>query len=84
MDEDFRKVKQRIDKRLEEYDEQNQTNPPFNDAIDHFGKIEGYPTQNLSKVNMKGFPLPIRILGYFFLGTMGVGMIMVLLLTLFK
>ncbi|WP_286166232.1 hypothetical protein [Bacillus sp. E(2018)] len=84
MDEELRKVKKRMDKRLEEYDEQNQMNPPFNDAIDHFGKIEGYPTQNLSKVNMKGFPLAIRILGYFFLGTMGVGMIMVLLLTLLK
>lgn len=84
MDEDFLKVKQRIDKRLEEYDGQNQNNPPFNDVMDHYEKIEGYSTQNLSKVNMKGFPLPVRILGYFFIGTMSVGIITVLLLSLFK
>jgi hypothetical protein len=84
MEEDLQKVKQRIDKRLEQLNDQNKTDAPFNDAIDHYGKIEGYPTKNLSKVNMQGFPLPIRILGYFFMGTMGVGMIMVLLLTLFK
>ncbi|MED1863827.1 hypothetical protein P4V41_10225 [Fictibacillus nanhaiensis] len=84
MEEDLQKVKQRIDQRLKQFDSQNKTDAPFNDAIDHYGKIEGYPTKNLFKVNMQGFPMPIRILGYFFVGTMGVGMITVLLLTLFK
>ncbi|MGA4719773.1 hypothetical protein [Fictibacillus nanhaiensis] len=73
MDEDLLKVKQRNDKRIEEYDGQIQNNPPFNDVMVHYEKIEGYSTQNLSKVNMKGFPLPVRLLGYFFIGTMGVG-----------
>ncbi|MGM0807075.1 MAG: hypothetical protein ACQET8_20250 [Bacillota bacterium] len=77
-------MKQRIDKRLEQLDDQNKTDAPFNDAMDHYGKIEGYPTKNISKVNLQGFPMPIRVLGYFFLGTMGVGMITVLLLSLFK
>jgi hypothetical protein len=84
MGEDLQKVKQRIDKRLEQLDDQNKTDAPFNDAMDYYGKIEGYPTKNLSKVNLQGFPMPIRILGYFFIGMMGVGMITVLLLSLFK
>ncbi|MBH0174231.1 amino acid transporter [Fictibacillus sp. 23RED33] len=52
--------------------------------MEHYGKIEGYPTKNLSKVNIQGLPLPIRMLGYFFIGTMSVGMITVFLLSLFK
>lgn len=84
MEEDLQKVKQRIDKRLEQLDDQNKTDAPINDVMDHYGKIEGYPTKNLSKVNLEGYPKPIRILGYFFIGTMGVGMITVLLLSLFK
>lgn len=84
MEEDLQKVKLRIEKRLVQLDDQNKTDAPFNDAMDHYGKIEGYPTKNISKVNLQGFPMPIRVLGYFFLGTMGVGMITVLLLSLFK
>ncbi|WP_231607244.1 hypothetical protein [Fictibacillus sp. 18YEL24] len=84
MEEDLQKVKLRIEKRLVQLDDQNRTDAPFNDAMDHYGKIEGYPTNNISKVNLQGFPMPIRVLGYFFLGTMGVGMITVLLLSLFK
>lgn len=84
MEEDLQKMKQRIDKRLEQLNDQIKTDAAFNDAMDHYGKIEGYPTKNLSKVNFQGLPITIRILGYFFLGTMGLGMITVLLLSLFK
>lgn len=84
MDEEIKRVKKRVDKRLEQFTNPNNSDRPFNDVMDHYGKIEGYPTKNLSKVNMQGLPLPIRILGYFFIGTMSVGMITVFLLSLLK
>ncbi|KAB2331600.1 amino acid transporter [Cytobacillus depressus] len=57
---------------------------PFNDAMDHLGRIEGYPTKNLSKVNLKSLPLPIRILGYLLIGSMGLGVLTVIILNLIK
>lgn len=84
MNEDMDRVKKRVDKRLEQHANPNHSEVPFNDAMEHYRKIEGYPTKNLSKVNIQGLTLPIRILGYFFIGTMGVGMITVFLLSLFK
>ena len=36
---------------------------PFNDAIDHQQKIEGYPKPSEGKL-----PLPIRLIGYFLFG----------------
>jgi len=35
---------------------------PFNDAMDHLNKIEGYPVSRGGKL-----PLPIKIIGYFLL-----------------
>lgn len=44
---------------------------PFNDAMEHLNKIEGYP---ISKGG--NLPLPIKIIGYFMFG----GVILMLLL----
>lgn len=35
---------------------------PFNDAMEHLNKIEGYPVSRGGKL-----PLPIKIIGYFLL-----------------
>lgn len=35
---------------------------PFNDAMDHLNKIEGYPVSRGGKL-----PLPIKVIGYFLL-----------------
>ncbi|WP_246197294.1 hypothetical protein [Cytobacillus depressus] len=84
MDEELEKVKKRIEKRLEQSDRNDIEGAPFNDAMDHLGRIEGYPTKNLSKVNLKSLPLPIRILGYLLIGSMGLGVLTVIILNLIK
>jgi hypothetical protein len=84
MDKELEKVKRRIDKRLEQYGGNDNDDAPFNDAMSHFEKIEGYPTKNLSKVNINSFPLPIRILGYILMGSMGVGILMFIILSIVK
>ncbi|WP_228547477.1 hypothetical protein [Filobacillus milosensis] len=43
----------------------NGPNKPFNDVVDHFQKVEGMPTK---PARMNHLPLPIRIIGYFFIG----------------
>lgn len=83
MDEDLEKVKRRTEKRLEQYN-QADNGGPINDAIDHLGRIEGYPTQNLSKVNIDGLPLPIRILGYVLIGSMGLFFLVFIILWIIK
>lgn len=35
---------------------------PFNDAMEHLNKIEGYPVSRGGKL-----PLPIKVIGYFLL-----------------
>ena len=44
-------------------DDDNQPNKPFNDAIDHFNKIEGNPMSSGTKMNQ--LPKGIRWIGYF-------------------
>lgn len=46
-------------------DKNQETNEPFNDAVDHLTKVEGYPT---SRTNFSQLPKGIRFIGYFFLG----------------
>lgn len=47
---------------------------PFNDAMEHINKIEGFP------INKGGrLPLPIRLIGYFMFG----GIILMILIGLF-
>ncbi|PJK16606.1 hypothetical protein CQS04_05465 [Chryseomicrobium excrementi] len=41
---------------------QNERQKPFNDAMEHLNKIEGYPVSRGGKL-----PLPIKIIGYFLL-----------------
>jgi hypothetical protein len=84
MDEELEKVKKRVEKRLEQFDYNDNGEAPFNDAIDHFEKIEGYPTKNLLKINLDSLPLPIRILGYLLIGSMGLGALAVFILILIK
>jgi hypothetical protein len=54
---------------------------PFNDAIDHFNKIEGNPAHAVS-TDWSKLPKPIRWIGYFMFGFIGVGGLVVLVLTL--
>lgn len=84
MDEELEKVKKRVEKRLEQFDNDNNDRAPFNDALDHLGRIEGYPTKNLTKVNLNSLPLPIRILGYFLIGSISLGVLTVIILNLIK
>jgi len=84
MDEELEKVRKRVEKRLEQFDYNDKGEAPFNDAIDHYGKIEGYPTKNLLKINLNSLPLPIRILGYLLIGSMGLGVLTVFILILIK
>lgn len=46
---------------------------PFNDAMEHLNKIEGYPIRKVGKL-----PLPLKIIGYFMFG----GIIIILVLGL--
>lgn len=46
-------------------DKNQDTNEPFNDAVDHLTKVEGYPT---SRTRFSQLPKGIRYIGYFFLG----------------
>ncbi|GGB43994.1 hypothetical protein [Fictibacillus barbaricus] len=84
MAEEVEKVKKRVDKRLEQSNSPKNGEVPFNDVIDHMRQIEGYPTKNLSKVNLYSLLLPIRILGYLLIGSMGLGTLIVIILMLFK
>lgn len=38
---------------------QNERQKPFNDAMEHLNKIEGYPVSRGGKL-----PLPIKVIGY--------------------
>ncbi|TCP31268.1 hypothetical protein EV207_103152 [Scopulibacillus darangshiensis] len=49
---------------------------PFNDAMEHLTKIDGYPTEHSS---LNKLPKPIRYLGYFFIGFTLVAFIMALI-----
>ncbi|MFC4559267.1 hypothetical protein ACFO3D_13795 [Virgibacillus kekensis] len=42
------------------YDNNEEHEKPFNDAIDHFQKVEGGPSAGMGG----RLPLPIRIIGY--------------------
>ncbi|HEU5140054.1 MAG TPA: hypothetical protein VFT51_08775 [Bacillales bacterium] len=84
MNEDLEKVRKRVEKRLEQDARNGNEGAPINDAMDHFQRIEGYPTKNLSKVHMAGLPLPIRILGYLLIGSMGLGAVITIILILVK
>jgi len=41
----------------------DETNKPFNHALEHKQNIEGYPRYNLGKL-----PMPIKLIVYFMLG----------------
>lgn len=41
---------------------QNEQQKPFNDAMEHLNKIEGYPVSRGGKL-----PLPIKVIGYILL-----------------
>jgi hypothetical protein len=84
MVEEFEKVKKRVDKRLEQSNSHKKGEVHFNDVIEHMRQIEGYPTKNLSKVNLYSLPLPIRIPGYLLIGSMGLGALIVIILMVFK
>ncbi|WP_085994175.1 hypothetical protein [Oceanobacillus senegalensis] len=47
---------------------------PFNDAMEHQHKVEGFPTNQGGRL-----PLPIRLIGYFIFG----GIILMILLGFF-
>lgn len=84
MNEEIEKVKKRVEKRLELTAGNDNTKVPFNDVIDHMRQVEGYPSKNLSKVDLERLPLPIRILGYLLVGSMGLGVLFILILMVIK
>ena len=52
---------------------------PFNDAVEHLNKIEGYP---ISKGG--NLPLPIKIIGYFMFGGIIITLVFGLFLSIFN
>ncbi|WP_413363754.1 hypothetical protein [Lysinibacillus sp. 3P01SB] len=52
---------------------------PFNDAMDHLNKIEGYPIRKGGKL-----PLPIKIIGYFMFGGIIITLFLGLILSIFN
>ncbi len=52
---------------------------PINDAMDHMGKIEGYPTD----VDLKKLPKPLRYFGYFMIGFFSIAILFILIAKLF-
>ena len=52
---------------------------PFNDAMDHLNKIEGYPIRKGGKL-----PLPLKIIGYFMFGGMIIMLVFGLVLSIFN
>jgi hypothetical protein len=84
VNEEIEKVKKRVEKRLELTAGNDNTKVPFNDVIDHMRQVEGYPSKNLSKVDLDRLPLLIRILGYLLVGSMGLGVLLILILMVIK
>ena len=52
---------------------------PFNDAMDHLNKIEGYPIGKGGKL-----PLPLKIIGYFMFGGMIIMLVFGVVLSIFN
>ena len=52
---------------------------PFNDAMDHLNKIEGYPIRKGGKL-----PLPLKIIGYFMFGGMIIMLVFGVVLSIFN
>ncbi|WP_260412223.1 hypothetical protein [Alkalihalobacillus sp. TS-13] len=84
MEKELEKVKKRTEKQLEQYRSRDDDSTAYNDAMDHLGRIEGYPTKNLSKVNMKKLPAPIRIFGYLAIGTMALTFVLIIVLSIWN
>ncbi|CQR46032.1 hypothetical protein BN1058_00276 [Paraliobacillus sp. PM-2] len=82
MDEDLEKVRKRVEKRLEQYDNTDNEGKPFNDAMNHLQSIEGYPSTNLRQFNSRSLPLPIRIIGYVLCGFIGLSVLIIIVFTL--
>ncbi len=58
-------------------------NKPFNDAIDHFNKIEGN-AGNVNEDAIKNLPKPIKYVGYFIVGFFSISFLLMIILNLFK
>ncbi|WP_261134444.1 hypothetical protein [Bacillus sp. Marseille-Q3570] len=69
---------------MEQYRSRDGNSTAYNDAMDHLGRIEGYPTKNLSKVNMKKLPAPIRIFGYLTFGAMALTLVLIVVLSIWN
>lgn len=82
MEKELEKVRKRTEKRLEQYRRKGSANRPVNSAMDHLGRIEGYPSRNVGKINMKGLPLPIRIIGYIWFGLFGLMILIMVFLNI--
>ncbi|MFB3167659.1 amino acid transporter [Neobacillus sp. 179-C4.2 HS] len=57
-------------------------NKPFNDAIDHFNKIEGNAA-NLAKTDLRKLPKLLKFFGYFMIGFFSISILLIILLNLF-
>ncbi|MBS4192846.1 amino acid transporter [Bacillus sp. FJAT-49705] len=57
--------------------------PPFNDAIDHFNKIEGNATDP-SNAKLKNLPKPIKYIGYFIVFFLIIAFLIIFILNVIK
>jgi hypothetical protein len=53
---------------------------PFNDAVDHLTKIEGYP----EKVEIGKLPKPLRFFGYFVFSFFSLSILFIILMNLLR
>jgi hypothetical protein len=54
---------------------------PFNDAIDHFNKIEGNAT-NPKNADLNKLPKPLKYIGYFMIAFFSISLILIIILSL--
>lgn len=56
-------------------------NKPFNDAIDHMNKVQGNAS-NFNKEDLNKLPKPLKYFGYFIAGFFGIGIVLMLILSI--
>jgi hypothetical protein len=58
-------------------------NKAFNDAIDHFNKIEGN-VANLAKADLQKLPKPLKYFGYFMFSFFSISILLIIILKFFN
>lgn len=55
----------------------NDEKKPFNDAIDHFNKVEG--NMAFGKNDLKRLPRPLRFIGYIIIGFLSISFLLMII-----